>query len=70
MKNDSKIILNYLVKVTSRKSKDIIKSTGFVNNIQTSTIINTIGINLNEYKKELIKKNYEKLISKYNGKKL
>ena len=61
MKNDSKIILNYLVKVTSGKSKDIIKNTGFINNIPTSTIINTIGINLNKDKKEIIKKYYEKL---------
>lgn len=70
LKNDSQIILNYLVKITNGKSNDIITSTGFVNNIPTSKIINTIGTNLNEDQKEVIQKNYEKLKKKYNGKKL
>ena len=70
LKNGSEIVLNYLVKVTSGKSNDIINSTGFVNNIPTSKIKNTIGINLNGNQKEVSIKYYEKLKSKYNGKKL
>ena len=70
LKNGSEIVLNYLVKVTSGKSNDIINSTGFVNNIPTSKIKNTIGINLNGNQKEVLIKYYEKLKSKYNGKKL
>ena len=70
LKNGSEIVLNYLVKVTSGKSNDIINSTGFVKNIPTSKIKNTIGINLNGNQKEVSIKYYEKLKSKYNGKKL
>ena len=70
MKNGSEIVLNYLVKVTSGKSNDIINSTGFVNNIPTSKNKNTIGINLKGNQKEVLIKYYEKLKSKYNGKKL
>ena len=70
LKNGSEIVLNYLVKVTSGKSNDIINSTGFFKNIPTSKIKNTIGINLNGNQKEVLIKYYEKLKSKYNGKKL
>jgi len=60
LKNDSEIVLNYLIKVTSGKSKDVINSTGFVNNIPNSSVKNRIGINLNEKQKEVIIKYYEK----------
>ena len=70
LESKEEIIIHYLVKVISGKSKDIIKSVGFVNNIPSTTIKNVIGINLNQNKKNLIIKNYEKLKNKYNGKKL
>ena len=70
LKKDEEIIINYFVKITSGKPKDIIESIGFVNYIPSSIIRNKIGINLNQKNQNLIEKNYEKLKKKYNGKKL
>ena len=66
------IIINYTVKITSGKPGDIIESTGLVGNIPSSIIRNTIGVNLDSNKMNLIKTKFEKLIlkKKYNGKKL
>ena len=68
LKNGEEIIINYIVKVTSEKTKDIIESIGFVNNIQSGIIRNTIGMNFSEKKKKLIIKNYEKLKKSIMGK--
>ena len=70
LKKDEKSTLNYLVKIINGKSGDKIESKGYVGNIPTSTIINTIGINLNKNQKESIIKSYEFLKKKYTGKKL
>ena len=66
------IIINYTVKITSGKPGDIIESTGLVGNIPSSIIRNTIGVNLDANKMNLIKTKFEKLRlkKKYNGKKL
>ena len=61
LESKEEIIIHYLVKVTSGKSKDIIESIGYVNNIPTTRIKNIFGINLNNNKKNLIIKNFEKL---------
>ena len=68
-KNET-IIINYIVKVIRGKSKDIIESIGFVGNIPSAIIRNTIGVNLNKNQMKLIEKNFEKLKTKYDGKKL
>ena len=70
LKKGETIIIHYIVRVTSGKLNDVILSTGFVGNIESSTIRNTIGINLNENQKNLIINNYESLKKKYNGKRL
>ena len=64
------VIISYSVKITSGNLGDTIENIGFVGNILSSTVKNTIGINLDNKKKELIKKNFDKLKNKYNGKKL
>ena len=51
LKKDEKIIINFLVRIINGKPGDTIVNIGFVNNIQSSTIINTIGINLNKNQK-------------------
>ena len=68
LKKNEEIIINYTVKVITGSPGDIILSTGLVNNIPSSTVINTIGICLNKDQKNLIYKKYEKLLKKYNGK--
>ena len=70
LKKDQEFIINYTVKITSGKSRDVIISTGKVANIPSSVVRNVIGVNLNENQKNLIKTNYERLKRKYNGKKL
>ena len=70
LKKDQEFIINYTVKITSGKPRDMIISTGKVGNIPSSVVRNTIGVNLNENQMNLIKTNYEKLKMKYNGKKL
>ena len=70
LKKDQEFIINYTVKITSGKSRDVIISTGKVGNIPSSVIRNVIGINLNENQMNLIKTNFERLKRKYNGKKL
>ena len=64
------VIISYSVKITSGSFGDIIENIGFVGNIPSSNVKNKIGINLDNKKKELIKKNYDKLKNKYKGKKL
>ena len=64
------VIINYSVKITSGNFGDIIENIGFTGNIPSSTVKNKIGINLDNKRKELIKKNYDKLKNKYSGKKL
>ena len=70
LKKDEKIIINFIVRIISGKPGDKIQSIGFVGNIHSSTITNTIGINLNKNQKNLIIQNYENLKKKYTGKKL
>ena len=72
LKKGQEFIINYTVKVTSGKPGDIIESTGLVGNIPSSIIRNTIGVNLDANKMNLIKTKFEKLRlkKKYNGKKL
>ena len=70
LKKDQEFIINYTVKITSGKSRDVIISTGKVGNIPSSVVRNVIGVNLNENQMNLIKTNYERLKRKYNGKKL
>ena len=70
LKKGQEFIINYLVKITSGKPGDIIESTGLAGNIPSSIVRNTIGVNLDNNKMDLIKKNYEELKKKYNGKKL
>ena len=70
LKSNEEFIINYTVKVTSGKPRDIIESTGFVGNIKSAKIRNTIGVNLDKIQTELIETKYKKLKGKYNGKKL
>ena len=70
MKKGDEFIIEYIVDITSGKPKDIIENKGFVGNIDSSTVKNVIGINLKEKQMNAIKKKYEKLKEKYNGKKL
>ena len=70
LKKDEKIIINFIVRIISGKPGDKIQSIGYVGNIHSSTITNTIGINLNKNQKNLIIQNYENLKKKYTGKKL
>ena len=70
LKAGDEFIISYIVRVTSGKPKDIILSTGFVGNIESSTVKNIIGINLNKNQMNSIIKNYEKLKGEYNGKNL
>jgi len=72
LKNDQEFIINYTVKVTSGNPGDIIESAGFVGNIPSSIIRNTIGVNLDTNQMNLIKTKFEKLKlkKKYYGKKL
>ena len=46
-----KIIVNYIEKIIKGTLGDIILSIGLVNNIPSSTVINTIGIYLTENQK-------------------
>ena len=72
LKKGQEFIIYYTVKVTSGKPGDIIESTGLVGNIPSSIVRNTIGVNLDANKMNLIKTKFEKLRlkKKYNGKKL
>ena len=70
LKKDQEFIINYTVKITSGKPRDMIISTGKVGNIPSSVVRNIIGVNLNENQMNLIKTSYERLKTKYNGKKL
>ena len=70
LEKGEEVHIYYEVQVTRGKPYDIIKSIGYVGNIESSTIENIIGINLNKTQKDLIIKNYEKLSKKYNGKQL
>ena len=70
LKSGQEFVINYTVKITSGKPRDVIISTGKVGNIPSSVIKNVIGVNLNENQMNLIKINYDKLKSKYNGKQL
>ena len=55
LKKGDEIILSYSVKIISGKSKDVIISLGYVNNIPTTTIKNIIGNNLNKKQMDLLK---------------
>ena len=70
LKKGQEFIINYTVKITSGKPRDMLISTGKVGNIPSSVVRNVIGVNLNENQANLIKTNYERLKKKYNGKKL
>ena len=68
LKKGQEFIINYLVKITSGKPGDIIESTGLAGNIPSSIVRNTIGVNLDNNKMDLIKKNYEELKKNTMGK--
>ena len=68
LKQGDEFIIEYTVNINSGNATDIIESVGFVGNIDSSPIKNIIGINLKEKHMDAIKKNYEKLKEKYNGK--
>ena len=68
LKKGVEIIISYSVKITSGKSKDVIISLGYVNNIPSTTIKNVIGNNLNKKQMDLIVKNYDNLKNNYTGK--
>ena len=70
LEKGKEFIINYTVKVVSGNIRDIIESIGFVGNIPSSVVRNTIGVNLNKNQTDLIKTNFDKLKKKYNGKKL
>ena len=70
LKAKEEIIINYIVKVINGKPYDIIENIGFVGNIPSSKVQNTICIKLNKNHKNSLIKNFGKLKSKYNGKKL
>ena len=70
LKKGEEITIYYYVKVTSGKPGDIIENPGFVGNIPSSKVVNTIGKNLDDKKKDLIKKKFEELKKHYEGKKL
>ena len=70
LKSGEEVIVYYYVKVTNGNPGDIIENPGFVGNIPSSKVVNTIGKNLDSKKKELIEKKFDKLKKKYNGKKL
>ena len=71
LKSKEEIIINYSVNVTNGEDGEIIESIGRVGNIDSSTIRNVIGKNLDINQQELIKKAYEKnKNSKYDGKDL
>ena len=72
LKSGEEVVVYYYVKVTSGKYGDIVENLGFVGNIRSSKVVNTIGRNLNNKKKELIEKKFQELKKekKYNGKKL
>ena len=70
LKKGQEFIINYTVKITSGKSRDMIISTGKVGSIPSSVVRNIIGVNLIDNQMNLIKTNYERLKRKYNGKKL
>ena len=57
LKKGQEFIINYTVKITSGNPGDIIESTGLVGNIPSSIIRNIIGVNLDSYQMDLIKKN-------------
>ena len=67
---NKEFIINYSVKVTSGKLRDIIESTGQVGNIPSSVVRNVIGVNLNKKQMYLIETIFEKLKKKFNGKQL
>jgi len=67
LQKGDEFIITYKVKVIKGFPKDVIVSTGFVGNIRSSTIKNSIGKNLKDSQKNLIKKNYENLKNSYNG---
>ena len=70
LNHGEEINIFYFVKIINGKPGDVIESIGFVGNIPSSKVKNTIGINLDKNKMNMIEKKYEKLKNKYNGKKL
>ena len=61
LKKGQEFIINYSVKITSGKPGDIIESTGFAGNIPSSIVRNTIGVNLDNNKMNLIETKFEEL---------
>ena len=70
LNSGQEIIINYTVKIIKGEKRTIIESKGFVGKIQSSTVQNTIGINLNEVEMSLIKTKYDELKENYKRKKL
>ena len=70
LKAKEEIIINYIVKIISGKPYDIIENIGFVGNIPSSKVQNTICFNLNKNQKNSLIKNFGKLKKIYDGKKL
>ena len=52
------------------EKRTVIESRGFIGKIQSSTIYNTIGINLNEVEISLLNIKFDELKGIYNGTKL
>ena len=70
LNSGQEIIINYTVKIIKGEKRTIIESRGFVGKIQSSTVYNTIGINLNEVEMSSLKTKFDELKDIYNGTKL
>ena len=70
LNSGQEIIINYTVKIIKGEKRTIIESKGFVGKIQSSTVYNTIGINLNEVEMSSLKTKFDELKDIYNGTKL
>ena len=70
LKKKEEYTIIYTVEVSSGNSRDIIESKGFVANIPSALVYNTIGKNLKKEQMNSIKSSYDKLKKKFDGKKL
>ena len=70
LNSGQEIIINYTVKIIKGEKRTIIESRGFVGKIQSSTVHNIIGINLNEVEMSSLKTKFDELKDIYNGTKL
>ena len=70
LNSGQEIIINYTVKIIKGEKRTKIESRGFVGKIQSSTVHNTIGINLNEVEMSLLNTKFDELKGIYSGTKL